>query len=94
MTVKETGKKQSGGESWLDIHDQHKQIENVTSEDSEKVKIAKEQDKLTAEEIRACAVKWLSEKRKRNLDKVDHGDQSQTISSNNKRRSSGGDVIH
>ena len=77
----------------LDIYDQHKQIENETSEASEKVKVAKDQDKLAAEEIRACAVERLSETRKRNLDKVDHGDQSQKISSNNKWRSSGGDTI-
>ena len=40
----------------LDIYDQHKQIENETSEASEKVKVAKDQDKLAAEEICACAV--------------------------------------
>ena len=77
----------------LDIYDQHKQIENETSEASEKVKIAKDQDKLVAEEIRACAVERLSETRKRNLDTVDNGDQSQKVRSNNKRRSSGGDTI-
>ena len=77
----------------LDIYDQHKQIENETSEASEKVKVAKDQDKLAAEEICACAIERLSETRKRNLDKVDHGDQSQKISSNNKRRSSGGDTV-
>ena len=77
----------------LDIYDQDKQIENETSEASEKVKIAKDQDKLVAEEIRACAVERLSETRKRNLDKVDNGDQSQKVRSNNKRRSSGGDTI-
>ena len=77
----------------LDIYDQHKQIENETSEASEKVKVAKEQDKLAAEEICACAVEWISETCKRNLDKVDHGDQPQKISSNNKGRSSGGGNI-
>ena len=77
----------------LDIHDQHKQIENETSEASEKLKLAKDQDKLAAEEICACAVEGLSETRKRDLDKVDHGNQSIKISSNNKRRSSGGDTI-
>ena len=77
----------------LDLYDQHKQIENEISEASEKLKVAKYQDKLAAEEIRACAVERLSETRKRNLDKVDHGDQSQKISSNNKRRSSSGDTI-
>ena len=77
----------------LDIYDQHRQIENKTSEASEKVKIAKDQDKLAAEEIRACAVERLSETPKRNLDKEDHGDQSQKMSSNNKRRSPGGDTI-
>ena len=53
----------------LDIYDQHKQIENETSEASEKVKVAKDQDKLAAEEIRASAVERLSETRKRNLGK-------------------------
>ena len=77
----------------LDIYDQHKQIENETSEASEKVKIAKDHDKLAAEEIYAFAVERLSETRKRNLDKVNHGDQLQKISSNNKRRSFGGDTI-
>ena len=77
----------------LDIYDQHKQIENETSEASEKLKLAKDQDKLAAEEICACAVEGLSETRKRDLDKVDHGNQSIKISSNNKRRSSGGDTI-
>ena len=67
-----------------DIYDQHKQMENETSEASEKVKIAKDQDKLAAEEICACAVEQLN---------VDHGDQSLKISSNNKRRSSSGDTI-
>ena len=37
----------------LDIYDQHKQIENETSEASEKVKVAKDQDKLATEEIHA-----------------------------------------
>ena len=77
----------------LDIHDQHKQIENEISEASEKVKISKYQDKLAAEDVCVCAVERLSETRKRNLDKVDHGNQSQKFSSNNKRRSSGGDTI-
>ena len=57
----------------LNIYDQHKQIENETSEASEKVKIAKDQDKIAAEEIRACAVERLSKTRKRNLNKADHG---------------------
>ena len=57
------------------------------------MKVAKDQDKLTAEQICACAVERLSETRKRNLDKVDHGDQSQKVSSNNKRRCSGEDTI-
>ena len=48
----------------LDISDQHKQIENETSEVSEKVKVAKDLDKLATEEIRACAVEQLSEARK------------------------------
>ena len=56
------------------------------------MKIAKDQGKLAAGEIRACAAERLRETRKRNLDKVDHGDQSQKISSN-KKRSSGGDSI-
>ena len=77
----------------LDIYDQHKQIENETSEASEKVKVAKDQDKLATEEIRACAVEQLSEMRKRNLDIVDHEHHSKKISSNNKRRSSGGDTV-
>ena len=76
----------------LGIYDQHKQIESETSEASEKVKIAKDQGKLAAGEICACAAERLSETHKRNLDKVDHGDQSQKISSN-KKRSSGGDSI-
>ena len=76
----------------LDIYDQHKQIENETSEASEKVKVAKDQDKLATEEIRACAVEQLSEMRKRNLDIVDHEHHSKKIS-NNKRRSSGGDTV-
>ena len=76
----------------LGIYDQHKQIESETSKASEKVKIAKDQGKLAAGEICACAAERLSETRKRNLDKVDHGDQSQKISSN-KKRSSGGDSI-
>ena len=37
----------------LDIYDQHKQIENETSEASEKVKVAKDQDKLATEKIHA-----------------------------------------
>ena len=57
------------------------------------MKVAKDQDKLAAEEICAGAVKRLSDTRKRNLDKVDHGYQSQKISSNNKSRSSGGDTV-
>ena len=65
----------------LDIYDQHKQIENEISEASEKVKFAKDQDKLAAEEIRACAAERPSETRKRNLDKVDHGNQPQKIRS-------------
>ena len=73
----------------LDIYHQHKQIENETSEVLEKVKIAKDQNKLAAEEIRACTVEQQSEMCKRNLEKADHGDQSQKVSSNNKRRSSG-----
>ena len=77
----------------LDIYDQHKQIENETSEASEKVKVAKDQDKLAAEEIRACAVERLSETRKRNLDIAHHEDQSQKNYNNNKRRSSGGNTI-
>ena len=77
----------------LDIYDQYKQIVNEISEASEKVKVAKDQDKLAAEEICACAVERISETCKRNLDKVDHGDQSQKISSNNKGRSSGGGNI-
>ena len=77
----------------LDIYDQHKQIENETSEASEKVKVAKDQDKLAAEEIRACAVERLSEMRKRNLHIADHEDQSQKNCNNNKRRSSGGNTI-
>ena len=56
----------------LDTYDQHQQIENETSEVSEKVKVAKDQNKLATEEIRACAVERLSETSKRNLDKVDH----------------------
>ena len=63
----------------LNIYDQHKQIENEISEASEKVKFAKDQDKLAAEEIRACAVERPSKTRERNLDKVDHGNQSQKI---------------
>ena len=59
----------------LDIYDQHKQIENETSESSEKVKIAKDQDKLAAGVICACAVEQLSKMHKQNLGKVDHGDQ-------------------
>ena len=59
----------------LGIYDQHKQIESETSKASEKVKIAKDQGKLAAGEIHACAAEQLSETRKRNLDKVDHGDQ-------------------
>ena len=77
----------------LDIYDQHKQIENETWEASEKLKVAKDQDKLAVEEICACAVEGLSETRKRDVDKVDHGNQSIKISSNNKGRSSGGDTI-
>ena len=68
----------------LDTYDQHKQIENETSEASGKVTVANDQVKLAAEVIRACAVEQLSETIKRNLDKVDHGDQSQKISSNSK----------
>ena len=45
----------------LDKYDQHQQIENETSKASEKVKIAKDQDKLAAEEIHACVVERLSE---------------------------------
>ena len=56
------------------------------------MKVAKDQDKLAAEEICAWAVEQLSETRKRNLDKEDHGDPSQKTSANNKR-SSGGDTI-
>ena len=77
----------------LDIYDQHKQIENETSEASEKVKVAKDQDKLATEEIHAWAVEQLSEMRKRNLDIVDHEHHSKKISSNNTRRSSGGDIV-
>ena len=77
----------------LDIYDQHKQIENETSEASEKVKVVKDQDKLAAEEIRACAVERLSETRKRNLDIAHHEDQSQKNYNNNKRRSSGRNTI-
>ena len=65
----------------LDIYDQHKQIENEISEASQKVKFAKDQDKLAAGEICACTVERLSETRKRNLDKLDRGNQSQKISS-------------
>ena len=43
------------------------------------MKVAKDQDKLAAEEIRACAVERLSETRKRNLDIAHHEDQSQKI---------------
>ena len=57
------------------------------------MKVPKDQDKLAAEEIRAGAVKRQSDTCKRNLDKVDHGDQSQKISNNDKSRSSGGDTI-
>ena len=78
--------------SMLDTYDQHKQLENETSEASEKVTVANDQVKPAAEVIRACAVEQLSEAIKRNLDKVDHGDQSQKISSNSKKRSSGGDT--
>ena len=56
------------------------------------MKVAKDRDKLAAEEICAWAVEQLSETRKRNLDKEDHGDPSQKTSANNKR-SSGGDTI-
>ena len=77
----------------LNIYDQHKQIENKTSEPSKKVKIAQDEDKLAPEKIHACAVERLSETRTRNLDKVDHGDQSQKISTNNKGMSSIGDAI-
>ena len=57
------------------------------------MKVAKGQDKLAAEEIRAYACERLSETRKRNPGKVDHGGQSQKISGNSKRRRSGGDTI-
>ena len=77
----------------LDKYDQHQQIENETSKASEKVKIAKDQDKLAAEEIHACVVERLSETFLKNLVKVGHGDQSQKISSNNKRTFSDGDTI-
>ena len=69
----------------LDIYDQHKQIENETSEISEKVKIAKGEHKLAAEKARDCAVERLTETHKRNF-------QSPKIS-NNRRSSSGGDTI-
>ena len=69
-----------GDDLMLDIYDQHKQIENETSEISEKVKIAKGEDKA-----RDCAVERLTETHKRNF-------QSQKIS-NNRRSSSGGDTI-
>ena len=49
------------GDRILDKYDQHQQIENETSKASEKVKIAKDQDKLAAEEIHACVVERLSE---------------------------------
>ena len=61
----------------LDIYDQHKYIENETSESSEKVKISKDQNKLAAGEICACAVEQLSNMYKENLDEVDHRDQPQ-----------------
>ena len=58
------------------------------------MKVAKEQDELAAEEIYPSVVEWISKTRKRNLDKVDdHGDQSQKVSSNNKKRPCGGDTI-
>ena len=57
------------------------------------MKIAKDQHELAAEEIRACSVERLSETPEKNLDKEDHADQSQKISSNNTRRSSGGDTV-
>ena len=57
------------------------------------MKIANDQGKLAAEESRVCAGEQLSETCKRNLEKVDHGDQPQKISSDNKKRSSGGDTI-
>ena len=77
----------------FDIYDQHKQIENETSETSENVKIVNDQGKLAVEESRVCAGQQLSETCKRNLEKVDHGDQPQKISSDNKKRSSGADTI-
>lgn len=47
----------------LDIYNQHEQIENETLETSEKVKIAKDQDKIASGKICAYAVKRLSETR-------------------------------